>query len=192
LSLFDEQLSWLAAGYRRSAGYSFAICIADRASRSTPVFNGDAVEIPCDIGLAIASDVNILISGGNADARTSLACLIHQRSDRGAGSFVVFAPQQASETAETRAMLHASAGGTLFIEELAALNLETQDELLRLVDARQSAPPSAVPRRVIAATGDNLLDRIAAEKFNAELFYRLNSIHLVLRPRDAPACPWVM
>jgi DNA-binding NtrC family response regulator len=150
------------------------------------------VDFQCDIGLAIVSDVNILISGGDADARTSLACLIHQRSVLRASSFVVFSPQRELETAETREVIRASSGGTLFIEELAGLNSETQDELLRIVDARLSDPPLAAPRRVIAATGDNLLDRIAAEEFNADLFYRLNSIHLVLRPRETTPPAWVM
>jgi DNA-binding NtrC family response regulator len=157
------------------------------------LFNGGPVEILNeihDISLAMASEVNILISGGDAEARTALACLIHQ--NRGpAGPFIVFSTQPEPNPAAARVMIGASNGGTLFIEELAELDTDTQRELLRVVAARR-AGAQAAPRRIITATGDNLQDRIAAEPILGNLFYRLNSIHLVVEPIVPHARTWLM
>jgi DNA-binding NtrC family response regulator len=144
-----------------------------------------------DITLAMASDVNILITGGDAEARTALACLIHQNHGP-AGSFIVFSAKPARNRAAAQAMIRASSGGTLFIEELADLDTETQRELLRVVDARRAGAEAAAPRRVITAMGDNLQDRIASEPILGNLFYRLNLIHLVVEPIVPYARTWLM
>ena len=142
-----------------------------------------------DIGLAIASEVNILISGGDALARTALAYLIHQNHDP-AGSFIVFSARP--DPAAAQAMIRASNGGTLFIEELAELDTEAQRELLRVVDAGQPGAKEAAPRRVITAMGEGLQARIASEPILGNLFYRLNSIHLVVEPDVPQATNWLM
>ena len=144
-----------------------------------------------DISLAIASEVNILISGGDAVERTALACLIHQNHDP-AGSFIVFSAQPEPEPAAAQAMIRASSGGTLFIEELADLDSEAQSELLRVLDARRPGEESAAPRRVITAMGSDLQDRIASEPVLGDLFYRLNSVHLVVEPDTPRGRAWLM
>jgi DNA-binding NtrC family response regulator len=143
-----------------------------------------------DISLAMTSEVNILISGGDTVARTALARLIHQPHGP-AESFIVFSARSESDPAATQAMIQASNGGTLFVEELAELDTDRQRELLRVVDARQ-AGAEAAPRLVIAAMGDDLQGRIAAEPILATLFYRLNSIHLVVEADLHPATTWLM
>jgi transcriptional regulator with PAS, ATPase and Fis domain len=42
---------------------------------------------------------------------------------------------------------------------------------------------------VITATGSNVLERVASEELRADLFYQLNSIHVVLRQQPAPPQP---
>lgn len=143
-----------------------------------------------DISLAIASEVNILISGGDAEARTALACLIHQSHDS-AGSFIVLSARAEPDPAVAQARIRGSNGGTLFIEELADLDTDTLAELLRVVDARRPGAEAA-PRRVIAAVGDDLQGRIASEPILGNLFYRLNSIHLVVQPGAPRARTWLM
>ena len=144
-----------------------------------------------DISLAIASEVNIVISGGDAAARTALAWLIHQSQDS-AGSFIVLSAPAERDPAGAQAMIRGSNGGTLFIEELADLDIDTLHELLRVVDARGPDANVAAPRRVIAAMGDDLQDRIASDPILGNLFYRLNSIHLVVQPLVLPAKTWLM
>ena len=152
---------------------------------------GSSMEVPVEIldeiheiSLAMASEVNILISGGDAEARAALACLIHQ--NRGpTGPFIVFSARPQRGPAAAQAMIRASNGGTLFIEELADLDADAQRELLRVVDSRRPGADAATPRRVITATRDDLQDRIASEPILGYLFYRLNSVHLVVeRPHQ--------
>lgn len=143
-----------------------------------------------DISLPIAAEVNILISGGNAAARTALACLIHQYHDP-AGSFIVFSGRHETPAA-AQAMIRASNGGTLFIEELVDLDHNTQRELLRVLNARRAGVEPTAPRRVITAMGDYLQGRIASDQVLGDLFYRLNSIHLVVEPCVPQARTWLM
>jgi transcriptional regulator of acetoin/glycerol metabolism len=86
-------------------------------------------------------------------------------------------------------------GGTLLLEEVVDLSWEQQTELLsyleqRAVRADGTGTGCACAPRVIAASSSWLLDRVASAEFRADLFYRLNLIHVVLPPgmsrHDAP------
>jgi len=140
-----------------------------------------------DIECALSSDANVLIAGGDAADRTALARLIHRRSRRRRGSMVVFgrasrSNRWASKPAE-RALVPETTGRTLFIEELAALDGPTQDQLLHLLDAgteRSKDGTTARKTRVISATAHDVLEGLASRRLNARLFYRLNIIHITL------------
>jgi len=122
--------------------------------------------------------------------RTALACLIHQNHGP-AGSFIVFSAPPETDPAAAPAMIRAANGGTLFVEELADLDTDTQRELLRVIEARRTGAEAA-PRLVIAAMGDDLQDRIAAEPILGALFYRLNALHLIVEAGVPPATTWLM
>jgi DNA-binding NtrC family response regulator len=140
-----------------------------------------------DIGCAISSDLNVLISGGDHHARLCLARVIHEAGTRRAGPFVTLAPERSADeftSAEARSeLVRTTAGGTLFIEETAALSAGPQEGLSHLLVDRAGDPGRSI--RIIAATAHNLLDRIASNSFPADLFYRLNTVHVVLpQPRN--------
>ncbi len=142
--------------------------------------------IQADIECAVRLDANVLISGGDSAARTALARLIHQRSAGKQRTLVVVGGggpirQQPDTDDPAPWPVAEAAGGTLFIEELAALDRDAQQQLMRLLD-RSAEFVTDLDRdtRIISGTAHDLHDPIAASWFKTELFYRLNVIHIAL------------
>jgi DNA-binding NtrC family response regulator len=87
--------------------------------------------------------------------------------------------------------------GTLFIDEIAALPLETQAALVRVIQEREFRPPGAteaipIDVRVVAATHSDLRKMVEEGRFREDLHYRLNVIHIAVPPlrerkEDIPA-----
>jgi two-component system nitrogen regulation response regulator NtrX len=78
-------------------------------------------------------------------------------------------------------------GGTLFLDEVADMSLKTQAKVLRVLEEQRFEPVGAnrsvqVDVRVIAATNQNLEQRIAEGRFREDLFYRLNVIPFHVPP----------
>ena len=151
------------------------------------------MKIQTDIECAITTEENVLISGGNSAARTALARLIHQRSSRRDRSWVVLEskrPIQPPSEADQARLIPDTAGRTLFIEELAALDGPAQDELMRLLESSVDPLIDDVRvTRIISSTAHNPVERLAARLFDTDLFYRLNTIHIALGDERRLASP---
>jgi DNA-binding NtrC family response regulator len=196
----DYLLLGVAARVESDTAQTEAIATRDaNTDESTRV--SDAVGL--DIEVAVRSDLQVLISGGDALSRKSLAYRIHRRSDRAdrplivveRDAFIEFldafhteVPFQSriSGTDSPHAPWGRSIeGGTLLIEEVTDLSWEQQSELMLFLDRRAVQQDGHRGHgfrdpRIISGTSYWLLDRIASKEFRADLFYRLNAIHLVL------------
>ena len=140
------------------------------------------MQLNADVRCAIRSEVNMLISGGDSMTRREVARLVHEWTHpRGDGEFMEVTTTRgrgALQLQRIRAFFKRGIPGTLFLDEAADLDSRMQQRLLPVI---QSGVDTAV--RVIAATGVDLFARVREAAFCPDLYYRLNSIHLVLDTR---------
>ena len=84
-------------------------------------------------------------------------------------------------------------GGTIFLDEIGEMEIGVQAKLLRLIQDGELYPvgeetPTRIDVRILAATNRNLEVEVAAGRFRADLYWRLNVIPVELPPlRDRPA-----
>lgn len=157
----------------------------------------------------------VLIQGESGTGKEVAARALHQLSPRAAASFVpVNCAAIAQELIESELFGHVKGaytgasgsreglfyyarGGTLFLDEIADLPLPIQAKLLRVLEERRIRPVGSeqeikVDVRVIAASNKPLADEVAAGRFRADLYYRLQVLELALPPlrertEDVPA-----
>lgn len=82
-------------------------------------------------------------------------------------------------------------GGTIFLDEIAAMPLDQQVNLLRILEERSIedslGQPQKLDIRVLAASHDNLPDMVEAGKFRRDLFFRLDVARIHIPPlRERP------
>jgi transcriptional regulator with PAS, ATPase and Fis domain len=148
-------------------------------------------DIRREIDATAQSELPILITGGDTFSRRSLARRLHARSGRRDRQFrvidrVTFVDLCDDWIGGRRRELGGLAGGTVFIEEVAHWTLDEQaqfaDRLERLARARGASVASMLhtPLRIVTGSACCLIDLVDERLFRADLFYRLNMVHLVL------------
>jgi sigma-54 dependent transcriptional regulator len=155
------------------------------------------------------SEASVLVIGETGTGKELIARHLHARSER-RGPFVAVNCGAFSETlidaelfghesgaftgaSHSRAgWFEAANGGTLFLDEIGDLPLALQVKLLRVLQERQvvrlgSRKPVALDVRLVAATNVDLRQAVEAQRFRADLYYRLNVAPVALPPlRERP------
>jgi len=157
------------------------------------------------IRLAAPSRSNILVAGESGTGKELVAKAIHHASPRARNAFVtvnsgslppellessLFGHMKGSFTgaiATKRGLFEVADGGSIFLDEIGNINLETQAKLLRVIQEKEfmrlgSVDTIKVDVRIIAATNADLTKLMAENRFREDLFYRLNVINVPLPP----------
>ena len=150
-----------------------------------------------------ASDATVLISGETGTGKELLARAVHRTSPRGREPFVAVACSSLPETlieaelfghergaftgasAARRGRFEAAERGTIFLDEIGELSPNMQVKLLRVLQERTferlgSNQLRSMEARIICATNRDLMERVKAGAFRADLYYRLNTIEIKL------------
>jgi two-component system nitrogen regulation response regulator NtrX len=139
----------------------------------------------------------ILIRGASGAGKELAARVIHAKSIRADGPFVVLnaaamAPDRVEEEmfgTEDRSgprkvgALEEAHGGTLYIDEVADMPIETQGKVLRVLVEQKfqrlgGGPKVAVDVRIISSTSRDLEREMQEERFRNDLYHRLNVVPL--------------
>jgi two-component system nitrogen regulation response regulator GlnG len=203
---------------QRAVQESVREAISDSGQAAVPEMLGQAPamqDVFRAIGRLSQSHVTVLITGESGSGKELVARALHRHSPRAQGPFValntaaipkdlleseLFGHERGAFTgAQTlrRGRFEQADGGTLFLDEIGDMPFDLQTRLLRVlsdgqfyrVGGHQSLKVSV---RVIAATHQNLEERVRQGAFREDLFHRLNVIRLRLPPlrerrEDIPA-----
>ena len=157
------------------------------------------------IGRLSQTDATVLITGESGTGKELIAQALHQHSQRSNKPFVaintasipkelleseLFGHERGSFTgAQTtrKGRFEQAAGGTLFLDEIGDMPAELQTRLLRVLSDGHyyrvgGHDPLKASVRVLAATHQNLEQRVAEGLFREDLFHRLNVIRVKVPP----------
>lgn len=153
-----------------------------------------------DIAQQVAStNLTVLITGESGVGKEVFSKIIHQLSSRKHGQFIavncgaipegtidseLFGHEKGAFTGALDARkgyFEVVNGGTIFLDEVADLPLQTQVRLLRILETGEfirvgSSKVQKTDVRVVAATNINMLELINKGKFREDLYYRLNTV----------------
>ena len=166
--------------------------------------NDPALMRALEVAVQVANtDLSVLVTGESGVGKEVIPQIIHQYSARKHGTYIavncgaipegtidseLFGHEKGSFTGayETRKGYFETAnGGTIFLDEVAELPMTTQVRLLRVLQTGEflkvgSSKVQKTNVRVVAATNINLPHAIKHGKFREDLYYRLNTVPIVL------------
>src|SRR5690554_1632564 len=174
--------------------------------RFSIIGNSPALNRAIDIAIQVApTDISVLIVGESGTGKETMPQIIHNLSARKHGQYIavncgaipegtidseLFGHEKGSFTGahdSRKGYFEVANGGTIFLDEVGELPIQTQARLLRVLEPGEfirvgSSKVFKTDVRIIAATNVDMNAAIRNNKFRADLFYRLNSFPIYLPP----------
>ncbi len=159
-----------------------------------------------DVAIQVApTDLSVLITGESGAGKEIFPRIIHAYSVRKHAPYIavncgaipegtidseLFGHEKGAFTgavSDRKGYFEVTDGGTIFLDEVGELPLATQARLLRVLESGEfirvgSSKVQKTNVRVIAATNLNIPDAVRNGKFREDLFYRLNTIPIMVPP----------
>ena len=193
---------------RRAVDESLRESQVDESPADAPEILGQAPsmqEVFRAIGRLSQSNVTVLLTGESGSGKEVVARALHKHSPRAQMPFIalnmaaiprdlleseLFGHERGAFTgaqAMRRGRFEQAEGGTLFLDEIGDMPSELQTRLLRVLSDGTyyrvgGHQPIKADARVIAATHQNLEERVRQGSFREDLYHRLNVIKLRLPP----------
>ena len=173
-----------------------------------PVFSRDGSAFQAimkRIRLVAPTEMSVLIFGENGTGKEHIAHLLHEKSRRSGKPFVAvdcgslsaqLAPSAffghvkgafTGADSTKNGYFHEAEGGTMFLDEVGTLPLETKQMLLRVIQERRYRPVGdktdrSANVRIIAATNEDLEKAVSEKRFRQDLLYRLRDFEINIPP----------
>ncbi len=158
-----------------------------------------------NVGRVASTNATVLIRGESGSGKELVARAIHYSSPRKEGPFIclncaaitetlleseLFGHERGAFTGATEKKIgkfEAANHGTIFLDEIGEMAVNTQAKLLRILEGHPfervgGSTPIRVDARVVAATNQPLEKNIAEGKFRKDLFYRLQVVEIRVPP----------
>ncbi len=173
---------------------------------SSPIFQSSAMKsVVKTVERVAPSEVSIFITGESGTGKEVIADLIHALSPRSKGPFIKIncaaLPRELIESelfgsvkgaftgaqADREGLFRQADGGTLLLDELAEMPVDTQTKLLRVLQEKEVRPVGGKTNyktncRVLASTNQHVEDAIKSGKLRQDLYYRISTISIPLPP----------
>ena len=173
---------------------------------NSPIFHsGQMKQVMRTIERVAPSDVSVLITGESGTGKEVIADMIHTLSRRDKGPFIkincaalprelieseLFGSVKGSFTGATgdrEGLFRQAEGGTLLLDELSEMPIDTQSKLLRVLQEKEVRPVGGrttykTDCRLIAATNRPVDQAIKEGKLREDLYYRIGAISIPLPP----------
>lgn len=168
--------------------------------------NSTGLNRALDVALQVApTDISVFVTGESGSGKESMPQVIHHYSSRKHAEYIavncgaipegtidseLFGHEKGSftgATGERKGYFEVANGGTIFLDEVAELPLQTQVRLLRVLETGEfikvgSSKVLKTDVRIIAATNENIQQAIYKGKFREDLFYRLSTVPINIPP----------
>jgi DNA-binding NtrC family response regulator len=188
----------------RIGPFEFQLCVRNlnpetQIKSKNPVLNKELLMI----NSMAKTNFSVLLLGPSGSGKDVIAQEIHRCSQRANGPFISVNCSTLTETlveselfghtkgsftgavSDRKGAFESARGGTLFLDEIGDMPFTMQAKLLRALENDEIKPLGSDQTiktnvRIIAATHQNLYDKIELEQFRSDLFFRLNVVQMTL------------